>query len=439
MPIIIQTFSEAAPTIAEIISSLGTAVMTGMQTIGTVIQAVLPIIESIITLMLNIGSVVIPAVLSGFEVFASGISTVMTDIQGFFDGLITFVTGVFSGNWEQAWDGIKQIFGNAFDALVELCKTPINAVIAIINGVVSKINGMGFTIPDWVPAIGGKEFTINLPTIPQLAEGGFTNGVSIAGEAGPEAVISFQDNVRNKNIDTWMQAGRILGVNGEQAAQAAGITSIQYFADGGFTDYAASTGEGSARNTVSSGIGKYIGRIQNFAGNLTNTTAGGNIINVVRTVSSIVNGKNESGTETSTTANTSLEPIINSTQVVPNIGDSLGQALQMLQVTNRSYEAPLRATDFSYFDDDYPEPIDIDMLDALRDNRMELYDIDDADMPLRDYGGREQSSGDIIFSPQIIVQGNADKDMLNQLMADLQSKFEEWYEQHKRREARIAY
>jgi hypothetical protein len=45
-------------------------------------------------------------------------------------------------------------------------------------------------------------------------------------------------------------------------------------------------------------------------------------------------------------------------------------------------------------------------------------------MPLRDYGGREQSSGDIIFSPQIIVQGNADKDMLNQLMADLKRKFE---------------
>ena len=62
-----------------------------------------------------------------------------------------------------------------------------------------------------------------------LARGGFTDGVSIAGEAGTEAVISFQRGVRSDNINTWTQAGRMLGVSGEQAAVAAGVP----YADGG--------------------------------------------------------------------------------------------------------------------------------------------------------------------------------------------------------------
>ena len=45
-----------------------------------------------------------------------------------------------------------------------------------------------------------------------LAKGGFTDGVSIAGEEGTEAVISFNPAYRAKNIDTWLKAGELLGV-----------------------------------------------------------------------------------------------------------------------------------------------------------------------------------------------------------------------------------
>ena len=150
---------------------------------------------------------------------------IITSIQGIFDGLITFVTGVFTGNWGQAWEGVKQIFGNAFNALVELAKAPINAVIALINGAIDGINsltGGGISIPDWVPVVGGQTFSLKLNKIPALAHGGFTQGVSIAGEAGTEAVISFMPTVRSENIGTWQQAGRMLGVNQQQAAAVAG-------------------------------------------------------------------------------------------------------------------------------------------------------------------------------------------------------------------------
>lgn len=316
LPIILQTFTAAAPTIASIISNIGSAVMTGMQIIGSAIQAAMPIIQGIITVIMTIGSVVVPALLAGFEAFSAGISTVMSAIQGFFQGLITFITGVFSGSWSQAWEGIKQIFGSALDGLVALCKAPLNAVIAIINKAISGINGLGLTIPEWVPILGGKSFSVNIPTLPMLARGGFTDGVSIAGEAGTEAVISFQRGVRSDNINTWTQAGRMLGVSGEQAAVAAGVP----YADGG--------------------------------------------------------GAVELATIEATQGN----------------------------------------------------------------NAVELQEIDTGKpQPEQGGSGTPDGGGQVVFAPQITVQGNADRAVLESVLDDAQQRFELWYEQMMRRKARTAY
>ena len=216
MPIILQTFSEAAPIIGGILSTLGTAVMNVMQFIGTAIQTVMPYVQKIITVILHIGQVVVPALLNGIQTFAGGIATLIDNIKSIFSGLTTFLSGVFYGNWSKAWEGIKGIVKGAFESLVTLVKTPFNAVISLINGVLDKIDGMHLHIPDWVPILGGKDFSPNIPRIPMLAKGGFTNGASIAGEAGTEAVISFQRAVRKDNIKTWAKAGQMLGIGGNE-------------------------------------------------------------------------------------------------------------------------------------------------------------------------------------------------------------------------------
>ena len=212
-----QTFTAAAPVISGIISNLGTAIMTVAQIIGMAIQTVLPIVENIISVIMSIASVVVPAVLAGIGALSAGIVPIIQGIQTTFQGIIDFITGVFTGNLSLAMQGVQDIFKGAFEALAGLIKTPLNAVIALINKAISGINGLGLTIPDWVPVIGGKSFSINIPEIPMLAKGGFTNGPSIAGEAGTEAVISFQKSARSQNIDTWMQAGKMLGVGNQPA------------------------------------------------------------------------------------------------------------------------------------------------------------------------------------------------------------------------------
>lgn len=228
LPGLLNAFNAIAPQIGPLVTNIGTAVMNVAMLIGNAIQTILPIIENIVMVLINVVATVAPPIIAAVSQIFANISNVVTSVQGIFDGLIQFITGVFTGNWASAWEGVKSIFGNAFSALVELCKVPINAVIGVINGAIRGINsivGGGVTIPDWLPG-GGGTFSLHLNEIPMLAKGGFTDGVSIAGEAGTEAVISFDPSVRSANIANWQKAGQMLGVDPVQAASVAGAGSL---------------------------------------------------------------------------------------------------------------------------------------------------------------------------------------------------------------------
>ena len=125
-----------------------------------------------------------------------------------------------SGVWDNIstaasnlWQGLKDGFYNAFSSLGSIIKGPINTVIGIVNGAIDAINGIGFSIPDWVPLIGGKKFAVNIPNLPMLYTGGHTDGVSIAGERGMETVISYDPAYRSENLSYWAEAGRMLGAD----------------------------------------------------------------------------------------------------------------------------------------------------------------------------------------------------------------------------------
>ena len=100
-----------------------------------------------------------------------------------FNGFLDFITGVFTGNWKKAWNGVVDIFGGIFDGIAALVKAPINHAIGLINNFLGNLGSI--EVPDWVPGIGGKTFSIG--KIPYLAKGGhLISGQAIVGEAGPE-------------------------------------------------------------------------------------------------------------------------------------------------------------------------------------------------------------------------------------------------------------
>lgn len=159
---------------------------------------------------------------------------------------------------------IKDFFVSAFNGVVAAIKFPFNTVIKMINGIVSKINGLKIDIPEWVPGLGGKSFAINLPQLPMLAKGGFTAGPSIAGEDGQEAVISFKRSVRNDNISYWFEAGERLGINFDKAYDTlvagqpgylGGSSTNNYYDMGGFSFNPVIVVKGSAsKNDIDTSI-----------------------------------------------------------------------------------------------------------------------------------------------------------------------------------------
>lgn len=232
IPIITQLIGNLLPTIAQLIAALAPVISTVLSVLSPVLSAVSQLISGLLPplsrllqalgpILTQTGSLISSTVGAAFQALGPLISSV----TGVLSGLITFITGVFSGSWAQAWQGIKDIFSNVFSSLAGIVKAPINAVIAIVNGVISAINGIGFTIPDWVPVLGGQRFGLSIPEIPMLAAGGFTDGPSIAGEAGQEAVISFDPAYRDENLAYWAQAGQMLGARAADAAFALGGSS----------------------------------------------------------------------------------------------------------------------------------------------------------------------------------------------------------------------
>lgn len=216
LPIILDLINQLIPILNMVTSVIGPLIGVITTLISAVLQPLMPLIQFIADLFANVLGAAI-----------ANIQPVITALTGVFSGLISFIQNIFTGNWSAAWSGIVQIFKNIWDGIVAIFKAPINWIIDGINTFLRGLNTI--KIPDWVPGVGGKG--INIPLIPKLATGGFTDGVSIAGEAGMEAVISFDPAYREENIGYWKQAGKLLGVLDEvdmnAGAKAATAATIQ--------------------------------------------------------------------------------------------------------------------------------------------------------------------------------------------------------------------
>lgn len=194
--------------------------------LGAKISAIWANIDGAVTAAISAISERFPllgAVLSGVW---TSIQDCWANIQAIFSNIISFIDNVFSGNWSAAWQNIVNIFGNVLGLIVNLAKVPINSVISAINWVLSKINSISVTIPDWVPGVGGTTLGFNIPTIPALAAGGVATAPTLAmiGEGGePEAVLPLSKLAAL--LDEWSKKPKPTGGGGTQGG---GDTSIMF-------------------------------------------------------------------------------------------------------------------------------------------------------------------------------------------------------------------
>ena len=121
-----------------------------------------------------------PGMAAIFKSAFNNIKNIAMNVWNVFKNIIGFVKNVFTGQWSAAWQNVKKIFGSAFSALVGLAKAPINTVIGLINKMIGGLNSLSFSVPNWVPGIGGKKIGFNVGKIPQLADGGIATGPTMA-------------------------------------------------------------------------------------------------------------------------------------------------------------------------------------------------------------------------------------------------------------------
>lgn len=230
LPIIMQVIKAVLPVLQGLLESIVPVIQMLAETIlplvlgliMTVINALMPLIEMILPYLQQLLEMLIPVIRAMAEQFSVVLATAINAISGILEGLtqilqglINFITGVFTGNWTQAWEGVKQIFSGIWQSIKSICVGVVNGIISVINTVISGLNAL--KIPDWVPGIGGKGI-INIPLIPMLAKGSrFTPDTFIAGEKGAELVT----NARGRTVFTAAQTGKIFeNINTARETQA---------------------------------------------------------------------------------------------------------------------------------------------------------------------------------------------------------------------------
>jgi phage-related protein len=149
------------------------------------------------------------------EAVWTGISGAVTAAMSAITGVLTTawqgISAVLAPLWETlsagakaaaeafvgAWSGVTGALGTIFDGVVGIFRGAFNLVLGIVNTLIRGLNRISFTVPDWVPGIGGNHWGINIAEIPMLAKGGVATDATMAmiGEAGPEAVLPLRPSV----------------------------------------------------------------------------------------------------------------------------------------------------------------------------------------------------------------------------------------------------
>ena len=221
LPVFIELLNQLMPVIQTIVNSVLPVLVQVINTLlplfQTIIDAILPVFMQLLNALVPVIQTLASILSSVLGVALEAISGIVQGVMQVFQGLITFITGVFTGNWRQAWDGIKSIFSGIWEAIKSVAKGAVNGIISIINGIIGGLNKL--KIPDWIPGLGGKG--INIPLIPMLAKGSRnTPDTFIAGEAGPELIT----NAPGRTVFTAAQTKDIMAAQGAASAAAAAPT-----------------------------------------------------------------------------------------------------------------------------------------------------------------------------------------------------------------------
>lgn len=194
-----DTMDDAKQSFSAITTKLGIELMPMVQKALDWVLKHMPEIQGVVSEVFGVIGGVISALSPVVGALFSGIENMWkTVLKPVLTGILTFVSGVFSGDLKKAFKGLLTAIGGIWNGLSGIIKMPINAAIKLLNRFIGELNKL--KIPEWVPAVGGKN--LNIKPISYLYSGGVLERgqVGMLEGTGAEAVVPLENNSK------WIRA-----------------------------------------------------------------------------------------------------------------------------------------------------------------------------------------------------------------------------------------
>ncbi len=188
LPIITALLPLIEPISALLMTIIVPLVQILTQLLPPLIDTITSIINSTVPLLVKAIEFVRETVEDVMSVLSSALTPWIQSIIDLFEGLAEFIGGVFTGNWQQAWEGIKNMTKGFVNVIITYIQGTINGVIGLINTVIEA----ALKLANLVPGVDINTNVAKIPevNIPLLANGGISleAGKAIVGEEGPEII-----------------------------------------------------------------------------------------------------------------------------------------------------------------------------------------------------------------------------------------------------------
>ena len=227
LPLLTSLIEPLLPLLQPILQLLQPFIDLLLMLLQPLVELLNMILPPLVELLSNMLSAILPPLQAAFQgvanVLGSAFKTafefikpIIESLKSAFSGIITFIKGVFTGDWKKAWEGIKTFFKGIWDAFYGIVKAPINLIIDGINalwsGIYYAVKGIVDSIGGVAGALGdlfGQDWSFSMPEepplIPKLAKGGIVDKATtfVAGEDGAEAVIPLENNTQWIDKVAW--------------------------------------------------------------------------------------------------------------------------------------------------------------------------------------------------------------------------------------------
>ena len=206
LPIVMDLVEELAPIVVQLI------------------RAFMPLIELVVPLLVSLLRSLVPIMSQVANIAGNVLVAAVRALTNVFDNIAPTLARVSSA-FSNTWNGIKNFFRNMINGMIGIFEGFINNSIRGLNTLINALNRIRFSLPSWVPFIGGRSFGISIPRVPyvdlpMLAEGGLVTGPTVAmiGEAGPEAVIPLnKSGLMGNQYNITVNAG--VGTSGSEVGR----------------------------------------------------------------------------------------------------------------------------------------------------------------------------------------------------------------------------